>query len=243
MIDHIDQTAKPYAATSPAIDAVVLWLTPTIEHDYLVRAVFPTVRTATAVHARANASLHYLTLQAAKELLADAALRVDEAYKSLKIAYRSHIENLVRAIAEAEARPAQFEASAPVCRHRNSSFERWCGTKEQLRSIGIGVDTPYPGEKGNKKRWTQMCDTRGYKVRITRSAIWDWSYDAWIDIPVAYPAARPAADLDRRIAQAIREQELRSLPSQDGNRLEVEREVKRLLQRLMNPGAHGRNRE
>lgn len=238
MSGDIDQTHC--AAASPKIDAAVLWLTATTEHDYISRAAFPSIRTATASATRANAaSLHFLTLQVASELLADAAHRIGKVEDRLKKAYRAHIENLTHAIAEAKVRPSQFEASAPVCLYRGTYSEEWSGTKEQLRSIGIGLDTPYPGERGGKKRWAQAFDNRGYKVRISRCRIWEWRYYASIDIPYVHPAVRPAIDLDRRIAQAIREQELRSLPSQDGNRLEVEREVQQLLRRLMIPRGAG----
>ncbi len=40
------------------------------------------------------------------------------------------------------------------------------GTKYQLRNIGIGVDTEFPGEAGNSKRRLTVRDPRGFKCQI-----------------------------------------------------------------------------
>ena len=47
---------------------------------------------------------------------------------------------------------------------------RWgeliCGTKEQLRSLGIGIDVLFPGEGGKKHRAISVIDPRGFKTKI-----------------------------------------------------------------------------
>ena len=40
------------------------------------------------------------------------------------------------------------------------------GTKYQLRNIGIGVDTQFPGEAGNSKRRVTVKDPRGFRCQI-----------------------------------------------------------------------------
>jgi hypothetical protein len=42
------------------------------------------------------------------------------------------------------------------------------GTKHQLRKIGIGVDTGFPGEDGCSKRRVTVSDPRGFKCQIER---------------------------------------------------------------------------
>jgi hypothetical protein len=172
------------ATDAPDLDSVVLWLTLTIERDYIERGVFRAYRAETAAASRANATLHYLTCDQAQALLDDAEARRFDAYKSLKVAFNAHAANLRSALDEAKGRRAKFEATEPVCTYRSEWSENWRGTKEQLKSIGVALDGPYPGEQGGKERWAQTRDQRGYKVRITRaSTTWAGLFLADIEVP------------------------------------------------------------
>lgn len=44
------------------------------------------------------------------------------------------------------------------------------GTKDQLRSLGIAVDIPFPGEDGGSKRRLRVIDPRGFKCQIEACA-------------------------------------------------------------------------
>lgn len=175
---------ESHSTAVPDLDAVVLWLTLTIERDYIERGVFRAFRTETASASRANATLHYLTQAEAQALLDDAEVRRLDVYKSLKVAFNAHASNLRAALEEAQKRRAKWEAAEPVCTYRSEWSENWRGTKEQLRSLGIALDGPYPGEQGGKERWAQTRDRRGYKVRITRaSTTWPGLFLADIEVP------------------------------------------------------------
>ena len=202
----------PSATDATDLDSVVLWLTPTIERDYIERGVFRAYRAETAAGSRANATLHFLTHDEAQALLDDAEVRRLETHKSLKAAFNAHAANLRMAIDEASTRRASLEATEPVCKYSSEMFERWRGSKEQLRSLGIWCDTPYPGEAGGK-RWMQARDRRGYKVRITRaSTIWAGLFDADIELPAEVREAK------REKQRAVKEerarlQELKTMPA------------------------------
>lgn len=171
-------------ADRPSLDAVVLWLTPTIEHDYVRRGVFEAIRTANASVARANATLHYLTLDQAQELLIDADSRRLSAHKSLKTAFNAHAVKLRAAIEEARTRPAMWGSSKVVCLSRSSRYEQWRGTKEQFKTLGIALNGPYPGEPGGNKGWAITQDRRGFKVCLSRaSTTWPGLYLAEIELP------------------------------------------------------------
>jgi hypothetical protein len=177
-------SAASHSPRAPDLDAVVLWLTRMIERDYIERGVFPACRAETAAASRTSSSLHYLTQVQAQALLDDAEVRRLQSHKSLKVAFKAHASNLRAAIEEATARRAKWEATKPVCRFRSEWSEGWRGTKEQLRSLGIALDGPYPGEQGGGKRWAQTNDRRGYRVRITKaSTIWPGLFFADIEVP------------------------------------------------------------
>lgn len=174
------------AGEAPPLETVLLWLTSTVERDYISRRVFPSQRYDQAKAYRASATLHYLTPEQAKAMLADALNREPEVSKGLKKAFRGHIKSLQSGLAEAAERPAVFSATAPTCIRQICGYEVWRGTKQQLLSHGIrrNDDLPWPGEPGGKERSCGARDSRGYKVSIKRhSAVWPGIFEAAIAIP------------------------------------------------------------
>lgn len=201
------------ATDVPDLDSVVLWLTLTIERDYIERGVFRAYRAETAAASRANATLHYLTRDQAQALLDDAEARRLDTYKSLKVAFNAHAANLRSALDEAKGRRAKFEATEPVCTYRSEWSENWRGTKEQLKSIGVALEGPYPGEQGGKERWAQTRDQRGYKVRITRaSTTWPGLFLADIEVPEEVRKKMREAE-KQTTAEKERLQRLKTLPA------------------------------
>ncbi len=163
------------ATNALPLNTVVLWVTNTIERDYVARGVFPKIRLQLSKELRSNATLHCLMPAEAEAMLADATKRASAPaveHRWLRKAYGAFINDLRAATVEADARPAAFATPAAVNIHRSDTCERWRGTKGQLQAIGIRLDAPWPGEAGGK-RWGCARDARSYKTSITKwSTIW-----------------------------------------------------------------------
>jgi hypothetical protein len=193
------------------LDAVVLWLTVTIERDYGVRSVLPRLRSGNAIGSRANATLHLLSIAEARAALEDAELRQSQVAGSVKTAFKAHADNLRAAIKQASTRPAEHAAEKPMCLHRGEWRENWRGSKEQFQRMGIGAGLAFPGEPGGK-RWCRTRDRRGFLVRITKaSELWPNVYEACIEIPQAERNAR-AQDSKSLKADKDAIERLKSLP-------------------------------
>lgn len=172
----------------PPLDAVLLWVSTTIERDFAARGVFPTLRQTLARHYRASSSLHFLTPSEGQAVLADATRREQEVSKGLKVAYSAHVTSVASAIEEATERPGLYAAEAAICIDKCMSWEDWRGSKEHLRDHGIRLDGPWPGEPGGKERFAVGKDDRGYATRIKPfSKIWPGLYRATIEIPYEIP--------------------------------------------------------
>jgi hypothetical protein len=180
-------TAIPEASDdqipSPGLDDVVVWLTFTLERDYARRGVFPAVRRSKAVHERAGAYLFYLTQTGARALFDDAEAHRNLSSGGVKHAYTNLIKRLATAISEAEDRRKIFEARGPHCEYRSEYSEHWVGTKDQLATLCLKFDGPWPGEPGGNKRWVKATDARGYPTSLSKhSEMWG-TYMARIDVP------------------------------------------------------------
>lgn len=171
-------------SSAPRLDAVLLWLTATVERDLHERGVFPRLRQAYAKAYRAAASLHYLSADEAEAVLEDATARVKSVKGGTCNAYCAHIKSIRAALKEAAERPAVFASPAAVCEYKSLHAERWRGTKDQLKAHGIRLDGPWPHELGGNGRRKQARDARGYKTSVGRfSTVWPGLYEAYISIP------------------------------------------------------------
>lgn len=167
----------------PDLDAVLVWVTATVENDYIDRSVFPAIRRAKAFSRLSASAVFCLTFGDAEELLEDAQARYACTRRAGKNAFGQFAKAVSAAIEEARGRRAIFEAKEPVCDYKSEYSEDWHGSKEQLLAMGICLAGPWPGEPGGKERWAKATERRGYGVSISRySTIWGL-YRARIDIP------------------------------------------------------------
>lgn len=174
--------ASGEASQSPALETVVIALTWQVQNDYTERGVFPELRSQNAQFKRSLTTFYFHSLDASGLILEDATARRDTAKGGLKLAFKSHVENLALAIQEARERPKRMESAEPMCRYKDSHAEDWRGTKQQLIALGICLDGPWPKEPGGKE-WTRVRDQRGFPVSLSRDCnIWGF-YRAYIELP------------------------------------------------------------
>lgn len=172
------------AEASLPLDTVLLWVTTTVERDYDARGVFPRLRHAHAKAFRGAATLHHLSADEADAVLQDAITREQSVRRGTRNAYAAYVKNLLAAIAEAAERPAVFASPDPVCTYKSDHFQRWRGTKEQLKAYGVRLDGPWPQEPGGKERWARALASHSNRTIITRpSTLWPGLYEALITIP------------------------------------------------------------
>ena len=173
------------AAAPPPLDSVLLWVTRTIERDYIERAVFPVLREGNAQTVRSTGSEHHVTLLEAWAVLEDAIGRYGNAGRTTRNAFRSHRDALIEAIKEAEERPAIFAATSATCvSGTGDCWSVWVGSKDALQTHGIRVRGDiWPYDDGGKK-WKTGTNKRGYVTQITRcSPVWPGLYRAAIRVP------------------------------------------------------------
>lgn len=191
----VDAILTPSASTAPPLDAVLLWLTTTVERDFEERGAFPRLRHAKAQGFRGAATLHYLTADEADAVLEDALAREQSVRRGTRNAYSAHIKSVQSAMKEATERPAVFASQEAVCAYKSNHAERWRGTKDQLRAYGIQLAGPWPHEPGGKERRAQARDSHGYKTSITRfSTVWPGLYEAYITIPCGVLRSKSEAE-------------------------------------------------
>lgn len=183
MADEIVTQGAP--APIPPLDAVLVWITHTIEGDLVRRGAFPELRRANASDFRGAACLHYLTPERAELLLADFQKQyVAKAERGLKTAYRAMTRALPIAIEEARGRPAMFNAPTPVLEAEGYQCEHWRGTKAGFLAMGLLPGGPWPEDLEPGKRFAKANDWRGYRGRIFRhSPPWPDLYRVTVQIP------------------------------------------------------------
>jgi hypothetical protein len=200
---------------SPGLDDVIVWLTFTVERDYVQRAVFPNLRREMAVAERAGAYLFYLTTRESTALLKDAESRREHSTGPVRHAFSNLTKRLDGARNDAKGRKNFLQSSQPVCEYKSEYSERWVGTKQQLAAIGIHLDGPWPGEPGGNRRWVKVYDPRGYPTSLSkRCGTWG-IYKAYIDVP---HTVRKNAE-EAKQAEALRAQaqaELKEMPTSEG---------------------------
>lgn len=178
----------------PPLDTVLLWLTMTVERDYIARDAFPRLRISNVRGYRGSSGLHYLTPDEASAVLADALDRRQGVAGPMKKGYTELIRGLQQEIAEAEERPALYKGVGPAkCTFKCEYSEGWRGTKGQLVAHGIQLDGPWEPEGDGRERRREGKDSRGYIVTIYRvRSIWSGLYEASISLPLAEP--KPQVD-------------------------------------------------
>ncbi|MDP9126098.1 MAG: hypothetical protein M3N82_16145 [Pseudomonadota bacterium] len=186
-------------ALSPALDSVELWLTPTVEQDFEQRGAFPELRKAhaAAVRSASGWGLHFLVCGQAELVLADCVRRITEVAGGVMNSYHGHERRLRQAMKEAQEREALFRAAAPRRVDAFGDQERWVGTSEQFRAMGV---TTFPGDgiSGARSK-LRTVDSRGYSARVCRnSSLWPGLFEVTITLPKAArtkPASQPSPDL------------------------------------------------
>lgn len=182
-MSQTERNPQEQGDSKPDLDAVLVWLSFTVERDYIDRSVFPAMRRERAVRWTGGSMLFYLTVDEAEALREDAQARRESVRGAVKNAVGKHAQALGDAIEEGRTRRATFAAAQPVCAYKSEYSEDWHGTKEQLLAMGICLPGPWPGEPGGKARWARATDSRGYPLNITRHCtIWG-TFRARIDIP------------------------------------------------------------
>lgn len=202
----------PAAESDPPtpIDAVLVWITPTIGRDYSARSVFPELCTANANAHQGGSALYYLTLTGASALLADARAQIRVLKWHRRTAYRRHARSIIDAMRTAKARPGLFERAEPVCDWKNEYSEGYHGTKDQIATLGITLAGPWPGEPGFKRR-ARTVDKRGYEARIKR-AQGAWAvFEVVVTLPVAIASA---GDRGKEIVERAK-RELDNMPTSE----------------------------
>lgn len=181
-------------AIGPALDSVELWLTPTIEQDFEQRGAFPELRGSNAVATRSASGwgLHFLRPEMADIVLADGVHRTAEVAGGMTNAYHGHERRLREAINDARERPALFGAERPRRKKAWGDVERWIGTSEQFRSMGISA---FPGEAGSSSRSKlKTKDSRGFSAHVCRSTnLWAGLFEVTISLPPREKEKHPTA--------------------------------------------------
>lgn len=170
------------------LDAVLFWLTPTVERDYIARNIFPAVRRLAAFKTQNNGqSLLHLKPTTAAELLADARVQYEKplTQRGLKVAYRCLLDQLRHQIKMAEERAAIARASAATCTSSSHYMETWYGSRSQLEASGFTIDGPLPGEEGMSKRRGRAQDKRGYgaAVMLVEPNLWPGLFKVEVRLP------------------------------------------------------------
>ncbi|MDI1339362.1 hypothetical protein [Polaromonas sp.] len=229
-------------AKTPKLNTVLVWVTFTIERDYIERGAFPALRSQNAVIQHGSSSLHYMSAKSVAPILADARSRAAETSRGLRNSYNAFHRSLDHALKEAEERPALFHAPAAVCTYKHEGYsERWRGTKQQLKEMGIVLDGPWPNEEGGKERWAKAKDSKGRDSFITAySKTWGGLFEVRIEIPERERrAALGASELEKK--RALAQANLDSLPAdRDDFRMELANDLRRILSVVIptSPVAH-----
>lgn len=199
-------------SNTPPMDAVVLWVTNTVERDYRSRGVFQAIRDGCSEDRDASSLLFFVTPEFAEEILEDAEAhrQSPNLRRGLKVAYNSHIAGIRYALDEARDRAKLFALPQAICTYQSDMSEKWLGTKQQLLELGIHLDRPWPSEPGGKDRSDRGLDWRGYKSSIAPySRVWPGLFEVEINIPYEVwgrkmHGSREAAERDESLQRARR---------------------------------------
>ena len=194
-------------ATAPKVfplAAVVFWLTPTVERDYIARNAFPALRTATAVELRSGGSRHMLTLAEAADVLADAASQYEKTQRGVKLAYGRLQHWLNEEIQCSQKRMALAALEHATQRSDVDWRESWHGTRRQLEASGFMIEGALPGESGAASTKARILDRRGYPATAFATP-WNGLFDVTVHIPAEVSkrlAEAAAADKERRAEES-----------------------------------------
>jgi hypothetical protein len=183
---RISSFREAVSVTSPPLDSVEIWLTPSIDQDLEQRGVFPELRRtrASAVRAASGWCLHFIAINQAELVLADCIQRVTEVPGGLLNAYHGHERRLQATIKDAKERQALFRASAPRRVRAYDDRECWIGTSAQFKTMGI---VTVPGESATDTRTKlHTKDSRGFRARVCGSShLWAGLFEVTITLPRA----------------------------------------------------------
>jgi hypothetical protein len=191
--------------------AVVFWLTFTVQADLVKQGAFPRLRAANGVEHRQQSSMHVLTQDEARELIAYTGARREAVSGGLARAYGLQLQRLQQELEDSQQRPELLSSTKPIERSKHNHGEEIVGTKRQLQGLGIGVGDAFPDEPGSPRSRGRTTDTRGNDVVV---AIEDKRWGIYRATVTPSQASLRAAKLakDRLKAEAERIARLKTLP-------------------------------
>jgi hypothetical protein len=166
----------------PSIDAVMVWVTGTVERDYAERGVFPTMRSGSNGVSGAGRALYVLEQSDARAVLADAQERARVCSGGAKKSYSTHAKAIEAEIEIASKRETAITSPDAVLTSEDAYRQTWLGTKDSLCRLGLSCDRPWPGETNAKKR-LQFSSPMGWAQILEYSSLWPGLLVAHIQKP------------------------------------------------------------
>lgn len=162
-------------------DSVRVWVSSTIEADFIARSAFPQLRHGNHDEMRSGFALHWCDPTTAAEVLSDATARRQVVAGPLRSAYGAFIRNSQREIEEAKSRPIWLAGSEPKPLRGYGGTTRLLCTRSQLCLMGMPGGIKLPGDKGGPAKKATFTDARGQTVSITRAEFaWPGTYVAFV---------------------------------------------------------------
>jgi hypothetical protein len=155
----------------PSIDAVMVWVTGTVERDYAERGVFPNIRSGSNGVSGAGRALYVLEQSDARAVLADAQERARVCSGGTKKSYSTHAKAIEAEIEIASKRETAITSPDAVLTSEDAYRQTWLGTKDSLCNLGLSWDRPWPGEPNAKKR-LQFSSSMGWAQILEYSSLW-----------------------------------------------------------------------
>lgn len=213
--DQRDGAADGQAgAGAPAPDAVIVSVSHKIAADYQARGVPKCLVGLQPLRQPSPASNAYLvSFQDAEGLLSDAEARREqpEVRGRLLACYTTFVHGLGKAITAARERAQILGSPDAVHLGTDSRWERWCGTKQQLQAMGIGVGAVFPNDAGY--HWgNKIRDRRGWDVWI-HSYHSQWGiYKVSIEIPASFRDEQKAAER-KKVEEICELERIKNMPA------------------------------
>lgn len=164
------------------LDTVILWVTPTVERDYIARNAFPALRNAAAVELRSGGARHMLTLAEAADVHADADAQYKKTRHGVKLAYGRLERGLVQEIQSAQERVAQAALERATQLWGHTHGEAWRGSRRQLAASGFVMEEALPGEGEAVSRRARARDHRGFAAMVSATP-WEGVFVATVTFP------------------------------------------------------------
>lgn len=175
-------------------DSVRVWVSSTIEADFIARSAFPQLRHGNHDEMRSGFALHWCDPATATKVLSDATARRQEVSGPLRSAYGAFIRNSQREIEEAKGRPSWLAGSEPKPLPGYRGTRLHC-TRSQLCLMGMPDGVKLPGDEGGPAKKSTFINARGQTIGITRAEFaWPGTFVARIGLSEEQEKADAMAD-------------------------------------------------